>query len=410
MTSIDKTSCIYAAQHEAEQQCSPQSGVFKINSHCYLLAPPPTLIDTFRLKNPHLRKFTRYPSSNHRNQARLDFILVSSALNASFPVCCTDIDTSNQFSDHHPATMQIKTPPIPTIAFSHTPSPIFRRLIQDELASFTKQLKHLSSWVYAILPLFNTLSVKTIHDITDLILMDVTTVFHNTTLLPAHKTTPTEKHFYKLFDPPPPTDPSFSSTMDRLQALQRQWHEECRSHKGNHLHKSPASGTSIKRSLDNVLQPQPQGLMSLINPEAQLPSITSPKQISSQFCTTISSLGGPENFSPPTATLHSLLSSLPQCLPSTQHQPLPSISDQFFEDALKKAKPTKRGGSDNSNLYIISICPEPIRHWFLQKANKHLHAPPPPSLAPVSTFLLYKKRQPPSRLKLQTHLTPQHNL
>ena len=63
---------------------------------------PPSLHDTFRDKHPHLKTFSRYWSTNHQNQARLDYIFAFPQFTSTHPILDADIETSNFFSDHHP--------------------------------------------------------------------------------------------------------------------------------------------------------------------------------------------------------------------------------------------------------------------------------------------------------------------
>ena len=80
---------------------------------------PPALHDTFRDKHPHLRKFSRYWSTNHQNQARLDYIFASPQFTTTHPILDADINTSNFF----PTTTPHSLPDVPLsyrhLHFSH---------------------------------------------------------------------------------------------------------------------------------------------------------------------------------------------------------------------------------------------------------------------------------------------------
>ena len=58
---------------------------------------PPALHDTFRDKHPHLKKCSRYRSTNHQNQARLDYIFASPQFTSTHPILDADIETSKFF-------------------------------------------------------------------------------------------------------------------------------------------------------------------------------------------------------------------------------------------------------------------------------------------------------------------------
>ena len=70
----------------------------------------PQLLDSFRVRHPHQRELTRFPSILHANQTRIDLILLPPLLNSRFPVLSASIDSSNKFSDHHPVSTIISTP------------------------------------------------------------------------------------------------------------------------------------------------------------------------------------------------------------------------------------------------------------------------------------------------------------
>ena len=91
------------------------------------------LHDTFRDQHPHLRKFSRYWTTNHQNQARLDYIFASPQFTTTHPILDADIDTSNFFSGHHPAFITCCAPVIPSLTFQAQPAPIFGLLTKDEV-------------------------------------------------------------------------------------------------------------------------------------------------------------------------------------------------------------------------------------------------------------------------------------
>ena len=67
------------------------------------------------------------------------------------------------------------------------------------------------------------------------------------------------------------------------------------------------------------------------------------------------------------------------------------LDEQRFIEILNRSKPSKRGGTDGSNLYMIFLSPEYVRKWFLFATNFSLTHTMPPRFTEWQVFLLYKK-------------------
>ena len=67
------------------------------------------------------------------------------------------------------------------------------------------------------------------------------------------------------------------------------------------------------------------------------------------------------------------------------------MEEQRFIEILKRSKPSERGGTDGSNLYMIFLSPEHVRKWFLFATNFSLTHTMPPNFTKSQVFLLYKK-------------------
>ena len=67
---------------------------------------------------------------------------------------------------------------------------------------------------------------------------------------------------------------------------------------------------------------------------------------------------------------------------------------QEFQNHLKHSKPSKAGGPDETNNYILALCPEPIQQFFHSILNRFLHSPLPPHWLCATICLLYKKGDP----------------
>ena len=158
----------------------------------------PQLLDSFRVRHPHQREFTRFPSALHANQTRIDLILLSPLLNSPFRLLSASMDSNNKFSDHHPVSTIISTPPLPTTTPPTRPTSVFRKLTKEETRLFCNSISDLDKWVKHALPLFDSLSTSKIIAITDNIIDKIAKAYHRITKLPNHKPASTEKAFSKL--------------------------------------------------------------------------------------------------------------------------------------------------------------------------------------------------------------------
>ena len=316
---------------------------------------PPALHDTFRDKHPRLKKFSRYWSTNHQNQARLDYIFASPQFTSTHPILDADIETSNFFSDHHPAFITCSAPVIPSLATQSQPAPIFRRLSQDEIHQFEHFLSPLNKWLKAIQPSIEHLSQDEVFSLTTFITSEISMAYHHITRIPVHRTTKEEKKFSKLARSiPSPDHPNFAKSMRELEKLVSEWSADIQKTQRNKLHRALLAGTAIKRTLGETLQPQPSTFTAVTEP-ANNTIHTSPASISKAFCNTLQHLGGDPSFEPDQKLLTSLLQHLPTCPDHVRSSQLPPLEEQRFIEILKRSKPSKRGGTDGSNLYMIFL-------------------------------------------------------
>ena len=110
------------------------------------------------------------------------------------------------------------------------------------------------------------------------------------------------------------------------------------------------------------------------------------------FCNTLQQLRGDPLFEPDEMSLASLLRHLPKCPDQVPDSQLPPLDEKIFHDILKGSKPSKRGGTDGSNLYIIFLSPEYVRKWLLFATNFSLTHTMPSHFTESQVFLLYKKK------------------
>ena len=113
--------------------------------------------------------------------------------------------------------------------------------------------------------------------------------------------------------------------------------------------------------------------------------------MSKAFCTTLQNLGGDPHFEPEQNFLRSQLQHLPSCPPDLTHSDLPQLFQQRFLEILKSSKPTKRGGTDGSSLYMFHLSLEYILDWILFATNCYPPHLMPEQFSESQVFLLCKK-------------------
>ena len=156
------------------------------------------------------------------------------------------------------------------------------------------------------------------------------------------------------------------------------------------MHKALLAGSAIKRTLAETLQPQPSTFTAIKEPTSDKIH-TSPESMSQAFWNTLQQLGGDPLFTPDKTSLAPLLRHLPKCPDQVPDSQLPPLDDKTFHEILKGSKPSKRGGTDGSNLYMIFLSPEHVRNWFLFATNFSLTHTMISHFTESQVFLLYKK-------------------
>ena len=97
---------------------------------------------------------------------------------------------------------------------------------------------------------------------------------------------------------------------------------------------------------------------------------------------------------PPQDSVEEVLSHSPTCPVSAKNDHIPPLTWGEFLNHLKHSKPSKAGGPDKTNNYILALCPEPIQRFFHSILNRFLHSPLPPHWLCAKICLLYEKGDP----------------
>ena len=122
--------------------------------------------------------------------------------------------------------------------------------------------------------------------------------------------------------------------------------------------------------------------------------LSDPADVAKVFGDTLLHLGGHPDYAPPQDFVDEVLSHSPTCPVSAKNDHIPPVTWQEFQDHLKHSKPSKAGGPDKTNNYVLALCPEPIQRFFHSILNGFLHSPLPPHWLCAKICLLYKKGDP----------------
>ena len=352
---------------------------------------PPRLIDTLRHFHPTERLFSQYPTLYRASSSRLDHILLSPAASEFFAATSATIQTDDKTSDHHPVTYTSQVPPHP---FSETPTTkrnIFRKLTEHERSKHHDSLAPLARWCESTFPRFESLSLADIELFTDVVLEEVGTSYHNITT-PSHPTSSAlvKKIKASLQALPPPHGPTHHASMDTLNKFLKEWETKVNKASTTKIHQCLVTKTRIKRTINEALNPVERGEITLKRPgTTQL--VSTSKEVSSIFSSTLLTLGGSLEYTPPGTLVDRLLTHSPTCPEPTQHSPLPDITWESFRNTLKRSKPNKAGGRDFTNNYTLHISPPPIQQFIWRVCNHYLHQPLPEKWLEANIILLFKK-------------------
>ena len=125
------------------------------------------------------------------------------------------------------------------------------------------------------------------------------------------------------------------------------------------IHRCLVRRTRIKHTINKALNPVEHGEITLKRPgTTQL--VSTPKEVSSIFSSTLLTLGGSLEYAPPSTLVDHLLTHSPTCPEPTNHSPLPDFTWESFRNTLKRSRPNKAGGRDFTNNYTLHISLPPL--------------------------------------------------
>ena len=101
--------------------------------------------DTYRLGNPTIGEFTRYPQGHRTGSSSLDYIFISPASLEKMSLLDASIHSENRATDHHPSSCNLSVPPTPFHSSTITKR-VFRKLNKSGISTFNHALKEISDW------------------------------------------------------------------------------------------------------------------------------------------------------------------------------------------------------------------------------------------------------------------------
>ena len=256
----------------------------------------------------------------------------------------------------------LSTSQVPPHPFSETPTTkrkVFRKLMERERSTHPDSLAPLANWCESALPHFDSLFWADIPLFTDVVLEKVATSYH-TIIAPSQPSSSAlvKKVKASLNSLPPPSHPAYPASMDTLKKHVKEWEPKVNEAATTKIHRCPVRKTRIERTINEALNPVERGEITLTRPgTTQL--VSTPKEVSNIFSSTLLTLGGSLEYTPPGALVERLLTHSPTCPEPTKHSSLPDITWESFRNTLKKSKPNKAGGRDFTNNYTLHISPPP---------------------------------------------------
>ena len=188
-------------------------------------------------------------------------------------------------------------------------------------------------------------------------LEEVATSYHTITA-PSHPTSSAlvRKIKASLNSLPPPSHPDNSASMDTLSKHFKEWETKVNKAATTRIHRCLVRETRIKRTINEALNPVERREITPKRPgTTQL--VSTPKEVGNIFSSTLLTLGGSIDYTPPSALVDRLLTHFPHCPEPTKHSPLPDITLGIIPEHAKNSKPDNAGARDLTNNYTLHAPP-----------------------------------------------------
>ena len=356
---------------------------------------PSRLVDTFRSEHPSLRQYTRYASDRWDSEARLDYIFASLRVVSHFPLLDMSVLTDYTISDHHPVVAVFQCPS--PILLSQPPLPpcIFGSFLVTKSNNSPKAYSScLTGTGTSRTPLpephWKRSSPPLILSLCRLGLRTTKSHVRNRSARTKRATASSGK---KLRSPPPPPSPAFPEHIAEVQSVVNTLRSSDETKAKGKLHSSLVRGVQMKSIVARTLCPKDLEPLVVRDPTTK-ELLSDPADVAKVYGDTLLHLGGHPDYAYPHEFVKEVLSHSPICPVSAKNDHIPPVTSQEFLNHLKHSKPSKAGGPDKTNNYILALCPEPIQRFFHSILNRFLHSPLPPHWLCAKICLLYEKGDP----------------
>ena len=376
---------------------------------------PARLVDTFRSHYPPAQEYTRYKCARWTSESRLDYIFASPTTVAEFAVLGASIFTDYTYSIHHPVSETFQCP-APILLAKPPPTPfVYRNLNEEEKSTYTSRFLHLATWCHNAKDLVDTADADQLIPAVDSLLSQMATAFHKiTSPAPKRKHVENTKRLRSLVrDTPPPSSPSFSARIAKIQDTVESLCTSSASDALRKLHRSLVRGCKMKKVVTETLCPNDM-LPTVVRDPATGQLEQDPVRVAKIFGSTLQHLGGDPSFQPPPEFVDEVLTYSPYCPAPAALEAIPYVSLSASAAHLKHSKPSKSGGGDRTYNYLVHLAPEPIKNFFHQILNRFLNSPMPhhtfasstnaatftrpPTTHPLRYLTQYANLLPPSRV------------
>ena len=119
-----------------------------------------------------------------------------------------------------------------------------------------------------------------------------------------------------------------------------------------------------------------------------------PVRVAKIFGSTLQHLGGEPSYQPPPLFVGEVLDFSPSCPAPAALQAILYVSWTAFGAHLKHSKPSRSGGGDHTNNYLLHLASEAIEIFFHRILNRFLSSPMPHHWLASHICLLYKRADP----------------
>ena len=298
-------------------------------------------------------------------------------------------------SDHHPVVAVFQCPSLILLSQPPLPPCIFRKLSSDEKQQFSNSIRLISDWCRDLQDAPARAPLEEVIAATDSLYMQVGSAYHKITRpKPQRKDQEGYGKLRKLLRPPPPPSSSaFPEHLAEVQSVVNTLRSSDETKAKRKVHSSLVRGVQMKTTVARTLCPKDLEPLVVRDP-ATKELLSDPAEVAKVFGDTLLHLGGHPDYAPPKDFVDEVLSHSPTCPVSAKNDHIPPVTWQEFQNHLKHSKPSKAGGPDKTNNYVLALCPEPIQRFFHPILNRFLHSPLPPHWLCAKICLLYKKGDP----------------